>query len=60
MTTRQDAELSPWGLLWGVFWRSVLWYTVAGAVLGGLYGCAIIAVARFSTDASEAIEPSEV
>jgi len=30
MTTRQDAELSPWGLLWGVFWRSVLWYTVAG------------------------------
>ena len=60
MTTRQDAELSPWGLLWGVFWRSVLWYTVAGAVLGGMYGCAIIAVAMFSTDASEAIEPSEV
>ncbi len=61
MTThRQDADLSPWGLLWGVFWRSVLWYTVAGAVLGGLYGCAIIAVAMFSTDASEAIEPSEV
>jgi hypothetical protein len=54
MTThRQDADLSPWGLLWGVFWRSVLWYTVAGAVLGGLYGCAIIAVAIFSFDAGD-------
>jgi hypothetical protein len=23
-----------------LFWRSVLWYAVAGVVLGGLYGCA--------------------
>jgi len=27
-------------MFWGMFWRSVLWYTVAGVALGGLYGCA--------------------
>src|SRR5215203_2214697 len=47
-------------LYWGIFWRSVLWYTVAGMVLGGLYGCVTIALAMFSADADEAIEPSLV
>ena len=61
MTTyQQEAYLSSQGLLWGIFWRSVLWYTATGMVLGGLYGCAFVAVAMFSLDASEAIEPSEV
>lgn len=47
----------PSGLIWGIIWRSVLWYTVAGVVLGGLYGCVTIAVAMFSADAGEAIDP---
>ena len=59
-TDRQEAYLSPAGLLWGIFWRNVLWYTAAGMVLGGLYGCVLVAVAMFSADAGEAIEPSAV
>ena len=39
---RRDADLSLWGLLWSIVWRSVLWYTVTGAVLGGLYGCSVV------------------
>jgi hypothetical protein len=31
-------------LLWGILWRSVIWETVTGAVLGGLYGCVILLV----------------
>jgi hypothetical protein len=27
-------------LYWGILWRSVLWYTVAGVAFGGLDGCA--------------------
>jgi hypothetical protein len=50
----------PSGLIWGIFWRSVLWYTVAGVVLGGLYGCVSVALAMFSADAGEAINPSLV
>jgi hypothetical protein len=38
----------------------VLWYTATGMVLGGLYGCAFVAVAMFLLDASEAIEHSDV
>jgi WD domain, G-beta repeat/Anaphase-promoting complex subunit 4 WD40 domain len=34
----------PSELLWGILWRSVIWETVTGAVLGGLYGCAILLV----------------
>jgi hypothetical protein len=40
-------------LIWGIVWRSVLWYTVAGAVLGGLYGCSVVALAVFSFDAGD-------
>ncbi|MGI8911285.1 MAG: hypothetical protein ACR2JR_12140, partial [Rubrobacteraceae bacterium] len=50
---RQEACLSPASLMWGMVWRSVLWYTVAGAVLGGLYGCSFIALAIFSFDAGD-------
>jgi hypothetical protein len=53
MTTRQDAELSPRGLLWGVFWHSVVWYMATGAVFGGLYGCSFVALAIFSFDAGD-------
>ena len=59
-TDQQEARISPASLMWGIFWRSVVWYAATGAVLGGLYGCATIAVAMFSADASEVIEPSEV
>jgi hypothetical protein len=34
-------------LLWGILWRSVIWETVTGTVLGGLYGCAILLVLFF-------------
>lgn len=34
--------MSTLRLFWGIFWRSVLWYTAAGAVFGGLYGCAFL------------------
>ena len=47
---RPDPDASLWGLLWGILWRGVLWYTAAGAVLGGLYGCSVVAVAVFSFD----------
>ena len=39
--------------MWGMVWRSVLWYAAAGAVLGGLYGCSFIALAIFSFDAGD-------
>jgi hypothetical protein len=34
-------------LLWGILWRSVIWETITGTVLGGLYGCAILLVLFF-------------
>jgi hypothetical protein len=50
---RQETRLPPTRLVWGMVWRSVLWYTVAGAVLGGLYGCSFIALAIFAFDAGD-------
>jgi hypothetical protein len=32
----------PSGLLWGIFWRSLPGYAVAGLVLCGLYACALV------------------
>jgi hypothetical protein len=37
-TDQQEARISPASLMWGIFWRSVVWYAATGAVLGGLYG----------------------
>lgn len=34
--------MSAGALLWGIFWRSVVRYTIAGAVLGSLYGCSLV------------------
>jgi hypothetical protein len=33
-------SVRPSEMFWGMFWRSALWYAVAGVALGGLYGCA--------------------
>jgi WD domain, G-beta repeat len=52
---RAGAGLSRWGSLWGIFWRGVLWYAVAGTVLGGLYGCSAVAVSVFSFDAGDGV-----
>ena len=52
-TDQQEARLPPASLMWGIFWRSVVWYTATGAVLGGLYGCSFIALAIFSFDAGD-------
>jgi hypothetical protein len=54
MTTDQQAtRLSPASLIWGIFWRSVVWYAATGAVLGGLYGCSFVALAIFSFEAGD-------
>ena len=45
-------------LFWGLLWRSVVWYTLAGAVLGGFYGCAFVAVSVFSSDVSDSPDTS--
>jgi hypothetical protein len=52
-TDQQEARISPASLMWGIFWRSVVWYTATGAVLGGLYGCSFVALAIFSFDAGD-------
>jgi hypothetical protein len=52
-TDQQEARLSPASLMWGIFWRSVVWYTATGAVLGGLYGCSFVSLAIFSFDAGD-------
>jgi hypothetical protein len=49
----QEARLSPASLMWGIFWRSVVWYTATGAVFGGLYGCSFVSLAIFSFDAGD-------
>lgn len=43
--------------IWGVLWRSLLWYTAAGAVLGGLHGCAIWPIVIFMINTTETTEP---
>ena len=48
MAEEREVRIGTWTLFWGILWRSVVWYTVAGAVLGGLYGCAVV-VASFFT-----------
>jgi hypothetical protein len=54
MTTDQRATRhSPASLMWGIFWRSVVWYAATGAVLGGLYGCSFVALAIFSFEAGD-------
>ena len=54
MTTDQQATRhSPASLMWGIFWRSVVWYAATGAVLGGLYGCSFVALAIFSFEAGD-------
>ena len=37
-TDQQEVRISPASLMWGIFWRNVLWYAAAGMALGGLYG----------------------
>ena len=39
-TDQQEVRVSPASLMWGIFWRSVVWYAASGMALGGLYGCA--------------------
>ena len=48
MAEEREANIGTWALFWGILWRSVVWYTVAGAVLGGLYGCAVVVSSFFT------------
>src|ERR671933_344953 len=48
MAEEREANIGTSALLWGILWRSVVWYTGAGAVLGGLYGCAVVVCSLFT------------
>ena len=54
-TDKQATRHSPASLMWGIFWRSVVWYAATGAVLGGLYGCSFVALAIFSFEAGDGV-----
>lgn len=41
-------------LVWGMSWRILLGHTLAGAVLGGIYGCAVIAASILTLDSTYA------
>ena len=41
-TDQQEVCVSPASLMWGIFWRSVVWYAASGMALGGLYGCTFV------------------
>ena len=53
MAEEHETHIGTSALFWGILWRSVVWYTVAGAVLGGLYGCAVVVSAFFTPGVDE-------
>jgi hypothetical protein len=53
MAGEREARIGTSALFWGIIWRSVVWYTAAGAVLGGLYGCAVVVSAFFTPGLDE-------
>jgi hypothetical protein len=53
MAREREVRISTSALLWGILWRSAVWYTAAGAALGGLYGCAVVVAAFFTPGLDE-------
>lgn len=55
-----EAGIGAARVAWGILWRSVVWYTAAGAVLGAFYGCAFLAAALLLVGAGGADESHSV